>query len=258
MKNKGCRKKDPRAARAILIHSVADFLKISKYPYAYYELATDLDMEGLPMISLSRVKFRGILDGNGKTIKNLKIRDHHAIRSGLFGLIEAGATIKNLHLNDISVTGMGSVGVIAGENKGNIVGCTVSDALVQGYYTVGVIAGSNSRGGQIKNCVATGTALGNIDIGGIVGNNLVNARITNCIYGGKLCGIENVGGISGQNHGEIAFCHSQSEIKSQKIAGKLVGLNRGNVKLNGSGCLQQHYNKVLIFSELVGRNWVVL
>ncbi|GHV30887.1 hypothetical protein FACS189481_5640 [Clostridia bacterium] len=240
-----------------LIRLPKDFLMIGKYPCAWYRLEADLDMSSVTLIMASKLRFGGTFDGNGKSICNLKIRDVNSISVGLFGTIEAGATIKNLKIKNVSVIGAGCVGVIAGENSGNIINCELSGVLVQGFFEVGGLVGTNTCRAKIQGCVADGAVLGNVNVGGIVGNNLVGARVIRCFSDGKLCGIENVGGVAGQNHGEIAFSRSDSRMKSQKVAGKLVGLNWGKVRLEGDRFLQKHCDKVLIFTELIGRNCVV-
>ncbi|GHU85507.1 hypothetical protein FACS1894198_3500 [Clostridia bacterium] len=230
---------------------------IGKYPCAWYRLEEDLDMSSVTLIMTSKIRFGGTFDGNGKCICNLKIRDVNSVSVGLFGTIETGATIKNLKIKNVSVIGASCVGVIAGENNGNIINCELSGVLVQGFFDVGGLVGSSACQAKIRGCVVDGTVLGNVNVGGIVGNNLVGAKITKCFSGGKLCGLENVGGIAGQNHGEIVFSCSDAKMKSQKVAGKLVGLNWGKVRLERDKFLQKHCDEVLIFTELIGRNWVV-
>ncbi|MDR2817496.1 MAG: hypothetical protein LBB04_02130 [Oscillospiraceae bacterium] len=237
-----------------LIRLPEDFLMISRYPCAWYRLEEDLDMSPIALVMGSKARFGGTFDGNGKCIYNLKIRDANSVSVGLFGTIEVGATVRNLKVKNVSVIGAGCVGVIAGENNGEIVNCELSDVLVQGFFDVGGLVGSNRCWAKIQGCAVDGAVLGNANVGGIVGNNLVGAKIIKCFSDGKLCGLENVGGVAGQNHGEIASSSSNSKMKSQKIAGKLVGLNWGKVKLEGDKFLQKHYDKVLIFSEFIGRN----
>jgi hypothetical protein len=237
-----------------LIRSPEDFLMISRYPCAWYRLEEDLDMSSVALIRGSKIRFGGTFDGNGKCICNLKIRDANSISVGLFGTVEAGAIVKNLKVKNVSVVGAGRVGVIAGENNGDIVNCELSDVLVQGFFDVGGLVGANRCRAKVQGCVVDGTVLGNANVGGIVGSNLVGAKIIRCSSDGKLCGVENVGGVAGQNHGEVAFSRSNSEMKSQKIAGRLIGLNWGKVKLEGDKFLQKHCDKVLIFTEFIGRN----
>ena len=78
--------------------------------------------------------FRGVFDGNDKTINNLKITTTNAGKNyaaGLFGFIDAGsAEIKNLTIDGATVNGHHWTGVINGYLTGNITNCTVKNATV--------------------------------------------------------------------------------------------------------------------------------
>ena len=101
--------------------------------------------------------FTGTFDGDGKTIKGLKISiGEPKDNQGLFG-VNAG-TIENLIVEG-SVTGKDNVGGIAGTNTetGIIKGCTLN-VSVTGQNNVGSIAGKND--GTVTGCTNIGSVTG--------------------------------------------------------------------------------------------------
>ena len=128
--------------------------------------------------------FQGTFDGNGKTISNLyvdKSTDTYGNSSaGLFGWIDqAGATIKNVIIENATVKGSHWTGVIAGYATGLIENCTVNNATVTGYNVnddangdkIGGIVGfmNDQSAGLIGNTVSNSSIIGNRDLGGIAG-----------------------------------------------------------------------------------------
>lgn len=136
------------------------------------ELVKDIDMSGTPNwipIGTADRPFTGIFNGNGHTISNLHCTTDKA-GAGLFGVVESGACIYDVHLdNTCSITSTNfSVGSIVGRiiptnDYGFVVidGCT-SQAKLTGTYNVGGILGT-VRWAQshtritISNCAFTGT-----------------------------------------------------------------------------------------------------
>lgn len=187
--------------------------EIEANPTGTFELTQDYDASfvktaGSAIIS---TEFRGILNGNGHKIYNLK--------KPLFNTLES-ATIKNLIFEDVTLIGGTSKGTIANtaqnttisnvhvkgldmttgtERCGGIIGdmqqgCTIENGSVtklnvttSGHIRVAGIAGYVA-GGAIRNCYVEGTIEskqskdGN-GIGGIVGHAYGNAQLTieNCI-----------------------------------------------------------------------------
>nr|AGS52179.1 GLUG [uncultured bacterium contig00049] len=183
-------------------------------PSAHYRQTADIGTSGT-IFTHTRIgynaagsQFTGVYDGNGKTITGLKI--DASDNQGMFGCINPGSIVKNVHLVDASIKG--------------------------GLYTGG-IAGYN-RGGTIQNCSVSGnssvTGTSN-DTGGIVGRNETsgsnNAIISNCYNTGSVTSSgNNVGGILGQNvNGTVQYCYNTGEILcGGDYAGGVVGFNSGS------------------------------
>ncbi len=129
-------------------------------------------------------EFVGIFDGNGHTIKGLKIniKSDTNVFAGLFGCIYGG-TVKNLGMIDSFI-----------EVEGN---------NYTGFAYIGGVAGcAYPSGSEITNCFNTGyiasEQFGVVAIGGIVG---LGSEITNCFNSGNITAtakeISNAGGIAG-------------------------------------------------------------
>ncbi|AZL54674.1 filamentous hemagglutinin N-terminal domain-containing protein [Aliarcobacter skirrowii] len=138
--------------------------------------------------------FNGTFDGLGFTISNLYINRPTQSYVGLFGYTN-NATIKNIGLKDVNITGSLFVGGLVGVNNG-----TISNSYATGTVSgtgdfVGGLVGVN--GGTISNSYATGSVKGNKDVGGLVGWNL--GKIENSYATGSVIGNSNVGGLVGNN-----------------------------------------------------------
>ncbi len=219
-----------------IIDSVSDLKNIKNNLRGKYILMADIDLSGTTWTPIgSRTSgFKGTLDGNGYTIKNLKIsktvNDQEANSTvGLFARTENGSMIKNLTIEGATVKGGNNTGVVAGTLYGNaynikVTGVNVTgwtqtggafgavgsggkaeyiyvEGTVQGYNNDGGVSGGNS--GTIKYAYSdtdvTGTADGGTGVGGIVGFNNAGGIISNAFAKGKLSGQGSVGGIAGYN-----------------------------------------------------------
>ncbi len=168
--------------------------------YAGYTvtLANDIDLMNVawtPIGQTGATEFKGVFDGNGKTILNLNIKntDKSAnCSSGLFGWIEShgseGVTVKNLTVKNATVSGHHYVGVIVGYVYGTIENCHVVNADVSCTAVnddangdkCGLIAGYVGEYATIKNCTATDSAVSaGRDAGQIVGA-AKTARVIDC------------------------------------------------------------------------------
>lgn len=193
-------------------------------------LACNIDMKS--EAAYFKDRFAGTFDGNGYSIQNIKVDQ------GLFPVIQSGATVKNLHISNASMTGEYSAGVIAGRNNGTITKCVVTGNLETTSdmdYTAG-IAGINE--GTIDNCVFAGriTAAANTadeekDMGGIVGRN--NGKIQSCYAMGSMnTKAAVIAGIAGTNTNSIQDCANYMSVEGAYVVAGIVGMNEGEV----TGC----------------------
>ena len=246
----------------------------------YFKLMTNIDVsafiedewstQGWMPIGTSSTPFKGILDGNGKTISGFWINRPTTDYVGLFANT-VGATIKNLNLNSSSIKGKSHVGIISGcSNTTTIKGCIVSSSNevtgsgnriggivgfvegvtisecrvfcnnITGVNYVGGIYGefdTSNYNNPITACYVQGIVNGGDYIGGICGK---GSRISNTIFCGNVAANSNVGGICGYTiGGPINGCYAVAHIMaSGNYVGGLIGYlynsNLTNSYLSGS------------------------
>lgn len=168
------------------------------------------DYDGTPMKA-----FEGVFDGNGKTIKGLKIKQWKVIDpnrgayiygGGLFGCIGRNGVVKNLTVE-----------------------CSGFDVYtVSGGY-IGLVVATNH--GLVANCSSSVSETFN----------------TNCNLGSKYSIIRSWGGIAGRNYGNIVSCEFHGKVnlyspESGGIAGSNCGIikgcvNYGDFYATGSGTI---------------------
>lgn len=184
--------------------------------YADYtiRLTADLILEGnkrgnwyaLTPIGTADHPFRGVFDGQGHTIKNVRTYLDNGTDVGLFGYTN-GAAISNLILQNISLKGESNVGVVVGNANYSM----VHDVLV---YEAKAADGSESY------YCAEATA-GNA--GGLVGK-ADNSTIIDSYFYGKVKGIAAAGGIVGESAAtDISDCAAGNSVEATSIAGGIVG-----------------------------------
>lgn len=143
-----------------------------------------LDMGGYPFTPIAAgsgpARFTGIFEGNGVTIKNLKVDSKefpmqfydiiqgyptYAQNVGLFGTIATDGTVRNLILDNVSILASGK------DNVNILTTGSVTWESGKNQVSVGSIVGW-MEGGLIDTCFVSGTILSNgkdVGAGGIVG-----------------------------------------------------------------------------------------
>jgi hypothetical protein len=172
--------------------------------------------------------------------------------------------VKNVRLNDVSITGADVIGSVAGYNRGLIESCYVTDATVTGVTSTGGVSGTNFNG-TVKNCFVNKVIIsGTTNVGGLTGANETGSTVQSCFaidgavnsstaaaaqYGGGITGINNggtvencyatvnvrgnsVGGITGNNSnsGIVRHCYAIGDVTSigsGYYAGGVAGYNNG-------------------------------
>ncbi|MBO4538690.1 MAG: hypothetical protein J5781_00320, partial [Clostridia bacterium] len=170
--------------------------------YACAVLANDIDLNGnnedqwIPIGNVwedGNNVFRGVFDGNNKTISRLYINtDENDYESkGLFG-VTFRATIKNLTV-DGSVTCRIGAGIVARPGGTLVINCV----------NCATVTASQSAGGVAGFCV---TAAGTESYA------IRDTQIINCVNNGDVTGFYQVGGIAYNNGGDIYGCVNNGDI----------------------------------------------
>ena len=143
------------------ITTVEQLKKVSENSFGYFRLANNLRVTGDNVINLpdsgdwinadGQVGFRGTFDGNGKTISGW------TRRNGLFGVVGAGAVIKNLTYT-----------LTAYESGGSAFGRSITGATVENVtFDVKLIKDSaafNKEGGIITTLLSHSTLYKNVTV----------------------------------------------------------------------------------------------
>ena len=166
------------------IANVRHLRNMELYPSANFVLTADIilsevsagDSNFAPMFS-DENPFMGTFNGAEHKIINLTVYNTETFYSGLFSVIGSTGCVKNLTLENASVSGTNYAGIIAGWSLGSITDCTVSGEVerlaANGYKVfVGGIAGRAE--GNVNGCsssvnLTVSEANADTYAGGIVG-----------------------------------------------------------------------------------------
>ena len=165
------------------------------------------------------IAYAGHFEGGGHVISNLTVDGEDFI--GLFGYIGINSQIKNLGLENISITGNDYVGGLMGyDNDGIIINCYAA-GNVDGNVYIGGLIGHDSKG-NIINCYSTGNIKGGYWAGGLIGDSY-KSIITNCYSTGNVYG--GGGLISYSDSCIITNCYATGDVNAPSYAAGLIRYN---------------------------------
>ena len=246
----------PAAISWVDIETVDDLLALAKATDAEtlgknYRLKADLNLKDTPFngIGSAGQPFTGMFDGQGHTISHVTVNAPEGENAGFFNVVK-GATIRDLKLVDVEITGKTNVGGLVGnaqvqldssdlsKNVANLIGgCSVS-GTVTGTKTVGGLVGLNegktdpqtlfSIASAVDKCAASVTVNGKEMTGGLVGKN--GGTITKSSSGGTVKGDTTTGGLVGDSSGDIYDSHTSCTVAGRSHTGGFVGFSDGAVK----------------------------
>jgi len=246
----------PAAISWVDIETVDDLLALAKATDAEtlgknYRLKADLNLKDTPFngIGSAGQPFTGMFDGQGHTISHVTVNAPEGENVGFFNVIK-GATIRDLKLVDVEITGKTNVGGLVGsarvqldssdlsKNVANLIGgCSVS-GTVTGTKNVGGLVGLNegktdpqtlfSIASAVDKCAASVTVNGKEMTGGLVGKN--GGTITKSSSGGTVKGDTTTGGLVGDSSGDIYDSHTSCTVAGRSHTGGFVGFSDGVVQ----------------------------
>jgi len=210
----------------------------------YFKLMANIDVsefiedewssQGWMPIGTSSTPFKGVLDGNGKTISGLWIKRSNADYVGFFGYTQ-DATIKNVTIVAKDIVGKDNVAGLSGYSDfSTFNGVNFSATKIQGGTNVGGLAGKSNYT-TISGCSIISTieitGIGN-DVGGIVGC-ITSGSISECkVSCNAIIGANGVGGVFGTDNSKVApitNCHVQGNINGGDDVGGICGHSSGNI-----------------------------
>ena len=138
-----------------------------------FELDNDIDLTDITWTPIGQSSsFTAIFNGNGHTISNLTINSTTTDYVGLFGRTDNHATIKNLTLENATITGEDYVGGLIGYANNTTIDQVGVDAQVDGKQYVGGMVGRLNGGVTIKDSYISGAVDPNNNasrVGGLIG-----------------------------------------------------------------------------------------
>jgi hypothetical protein len=227
-----------------LIYTAQELRLVGLFPGEWngcFRLMADVNLaapaEAFNIIGVYEIPFRGVFDGNDRSISNL-VLDSRGTGAGLFGYVDdPNAEIKDVYLRNcrmVANTYGGAGALVASLSHGSITNCHGADCAVSGAMSIGGLVGTNVYG-TISDCSSTGTITGTSSIGGLVGEN--DALLTRCSAAAVVNGRSRVGGLVGRNNDTVAGCWSASTVTGE-WAGGLVGRNGPG---GGDGIIRNSY-----------------
>ncbi len=227
----------PESESKVHIASAADVLAMNDHLDYEYILDKDINMEGVSFsgIGSEDAPFTGVLDGNGYSIVNITRPVSGNKKGGLFNVTQ-GATIKNLGICDVEITG-------GSQDIAGLIGSATLTKVSQVYVT-GYIQGNDHVGGIFGNAISS-----------TIDNSYVNASVITTGY--------QVGGISGVAKGlEITNTYAAGESKtnggtswSQRAAG-IIGMTEGSgSSMNGVGSFNEIAGGIIGIFLGTADNW---
>ncbi len=256
-----------------------------------YELVADINLTGVTdlqpigncgranncMISRDKFAYAGQFDGNGHTIRGLRLFKPDTGGVGLFGTLGKSGLVSRLVLRDAQVTGSGGAGLLVGANFGRIADCDVQ-GRVEGRLAIGGVTGGNA--GRLERIRAKVEVIASAAVGGLVGdmNGMVidsaaevRVRATGKGVGGlvglstfgtverssvsgSVTGSDNVGGAVGVNTDALlSEVSARVDVTASSTnAGGLVGYNSQSLARNARAT--GNVRAVNAAGALVGRN----
>ena len=209
--------------------------------------------------------FSGTYDGNNHVIKNLSIDSGEFDTVGLFGLCSDNSLIKNVVLEDITISvdkegtdyveqwnngaiNAVSVGGVVGRSGSQINNCSVSgnitvincnNAYVGGITGMGRVSDSTNSAGiyVLSNRDSRYSNDGTVQCGGIVGHSgSVNGSVTKCINTGNITVVGGnytyCGGITGE-YGQVTYCVNYGNISGTSMRASGWSSFAANVNVGG-------------------------
>ena len=162
----------------------------------HYIIMKDIDMTGYDETNLTLIgnltnPFRGVLDGNNKTISNFTYEDASADYIGIIGVAFGSNTaIRNLTATNVTILGDEEIGAIVGRITYGVISNVSSSGTITGDRYKGGIIGNSMNGTQISGSSSSVNLVSNGSndsfTGGLIGRVTDSGRIENCFATGDL------------------------------------------------------------------------
>jgi hypothetical protein len=218
----------------------------------YFRLTDDIDMGKhywIPVGSEAHQPFRGVFDGNGKSIRNLYIGstevDNVYAAAGLFGYLGNGARIENLTIEGGVIIGGGREAVARTGSLAGYLLCSVSEGkdsiVIRNCRASNMkIVGANTEVANTGGLIGEGYAFSDGDGDALI---LLENCTSNSTVSASASDFPYVGGIVGKGRGHgycdgaasstgtfiIRSCRNEGEVKGGSASGKEAIASTGGI-----------------------------
>jgi len=187
-----------------LINNNIDFKKLLSFSHdgsLKFRLKTDLDLGN--EVNFYIPYLAGEFDGNGHTILNLNIDLDFVSQVGLFGYLAPGGKVTQVGVENVNITGSGSVGGLVGSNNGTVTNSYATGSVI-GEWDVGGLVGANYYG-SVTDCSSSASVAGTDNVGGLVGANYYGGVTDSCSTASVTgnYSVDGFGGLEGRNYGGL-------------------------------------------------------
>ena len=236
------------------------------YSGTYFRLDADLDLVAYYWTPIGTTSggstryFRGVFNGNGKTIKNLITFGR--TYQGLFGLTES-AQILNLNIVDcnlLDVNGDYMGGLVGRANGGYIVNCSVTGTVGGNLYIGGLIGYASYDSGSytfcsVTDCHSEANVMGSGMVGGLAGYT-GSSNISRCSATGNVRGLSwDIGGLVGEmDYCVVTDCYAVGAVTGAANVGGLIGIVEDSSTITGCFSAGSVTGAVVLFgqSDIIG------
>lgn len=230
---------DPNNKTPRAISSIEDIDNYMRFDLSgNYYLTSDIEIpegtEWVPIGAASATdadpqRFRGIFDGKGYSIKNLKIETESNFK-GLFGRID-NAQIRNLNLVDVDIKGKAPLGGISG--------AMIGASKIERVSVSGNIEGNSEAGGIVGRIARDPTNTGY----NIIHDCYVSANIKATNLSTDMNSPSCAGGIAAFIHSTQGNSVAKADIQRVYFTGTVESAQTGHIAGNAAGILPFYDNQ---------------
>ena len=209
--------------------------------------------------------YQANFNGNGYTVRNLRIQRAQTDYVGLFALALEGSSLTNINLVDVNIHGRVHVGALLGaadnatishvsasgyvrgsREVGGLVGEIDESAVANSHADVRVHATANQVGGLVGFAFSTSTirnssSSGSVDtnnrgrlIGGLIGTVGRGTVIEDSHSSSDVNGRAKVGGLVGEHYGLTKSSYATGSVTANEFLGGLAGDNLHGARIEDS------------------------
>ncbi|MBN1506545.1 MAG: PASTA domain-containing protein [Sedimentisphaerales bacterium] len=189
----------------------------------HYVLTASIDLSGVTQSEAMIPLFWGTLDGNGYTIRSLRIEGSNT--RALIDLMDRMAEVRNLGVVDVYVSGGSRPAALVSNNMGRVTNCYSTGTVIGDGFAGGLVA---MNWGTVTDSYSTVTVEGTVHVGGLIAEN--SGALSFCHSTGDVVGTDTVGGLVGMNTGTITSSYCAATVWAMgRWTGGLVGYNSGKI-----------------------------